>query len=175
MIRLSKIFFTVVTLSFLFSQQVQAQEVKHGLTWYTDVNKVYELSTKSKKPIFAFFTGSDWCGWCHRLEANVFDKPGFQAWAKKNVILLELDFPRNKKLPDALAEQNNGLQQAFQVQGFPTIWIFNLSKEKDTKKFNIAALGSLGYPDAQRGHEEEKFLETANQILANKTTTKAKK
>lgn len=172
MIRLSKIFIPVIAL--LFALNTQAQEVKHGLTWYTDVNKVYELSNKTKKPIFAFFTGSDWCGWCHKLEANVFVKPGFQAWAKKNVILLELDFPRRKKLPDALAEQNNGLQQAFKVQGFPTIWIFNLDKDKATNKFNITALGSLGYPDAQRGQEETKFLETANQILANKTA-KAKK
>ena len=44
-------------------------------------------------------------------------KPGFQAWAKKNVIMLEVDFPLNKQLPDKLAKQNNDLQGFFQVQG----------------------------------------------------------
>src|ERR1043165_2382217 len=129
MTRLSRI---AVLLSVLFSLaacRLAAQEVKDGLTWYTDINQVYELSNKSHKPIFAFFTGSDWCGWCHRLEHNVYSKPGFKEWAKKNVILLELDFPRNKKLPDALMQQNAGLQQFFGVQGYPTVWVFFMHKD----------------------------------------------
>lgn len=153
---------------FAFSNIANAQEVKHGLTWYTDINKVYELSVKTKKPIFAFFTGSDWCGWCHRLEAAVLSKPGFAAWARKNVILLELDFPHNKQLPEALAKQNNDLQAFFQVQGFPTIWIFNMTKDKATGKFSIAAYGSLGYPRSESGKEEQAFIENADAILKNK-------
>jgi protein disulfide-isomerase len=156
---------TLIVLFPLFLTQLQAQEVKHGLTWYTDINKVYELSTKTNKPIFAFFTGSDWCGWCHRLERNVFEKPGFKEWAAKNVILLELDFPRNKQLPEELVKQNGGLQQFFQVQGYPTIWLFRMVKGKDAQNFQIAALGSLGYPQAQPGKEEEAFLANAGAIL----------
>lgn len=146
---------------------LKAQEVKHGLTWYTDVAKAYELSKKTNKPVFAFFTGSDWCGWCHRLEANVFHKQAFQDWAKTNVVLLELDFPRRKQLPKELAEQNAGLQQFFQVQGYPTIWIFNMDKDKTSGKFSIAALGQLGYPNAPQGHEASVFIQNANSILKN--------
>lgn len=167
MTRLAKIFFAAAALFLAVSSGLKAQEVKHGLTWYTDVTKVYELSKKTKKPVFAFFTGSDWCGWCHKLEANVFAKPGFQEWAKSNVILLELDFPRNKKLPDELVQQNSGLQQFFQVQGYPTIWIFDLEKDKTSQKFNITARGSLGYPDAPRGQEAPVFIQNANSILKN--------
>ena len=155
-------------LSFFAVKSLQAQEVRDGLTWYTDLNKVYEVSTKTKKPIFAFFTGSDWCGWCHRMQANVFAKPEFKSWANKYVILLELDFPRAKKLPDDLVQQNNSLQQAFKVQGFPTIWMFDLTKDPTTNKFNIAAIGTLGYPQAEAGKEAVTFLVSANQILSNK-------
>jgi protein disulfide-isomerase len=159
----------VLTLTvLLFINSAFAQEVKNGLTWYTDIQQAYEVSNKSNKPIFAFFTGSDWCGWCHRLEKNVFDKPGFKEWAKQNVILLELDFPRNKKLPDALAQQNAELQTFFQVQGYPTIWIFNMRKDDATKKMNISALGSLMYPQSAPGKEEETFLASANALLKNK-------
>jgi protein disulfide-isomerase len=49
-----------------------SMKVENGLTWYTSIQEVHELSLKNKKPIFAFFTGSDWCGWCKRLQANVF-------------------------------------------------------------------------------------------------------
>lgn len=172
MMRLRIISVLVATLVVFGGKSLFAQEVKHGLTWYTDINKVYELSKKEHKPIFAFFTGSDWCGWCHRLERNVFEKSVFQAWAKKNVILLEVDFPRRKQLPQELTEQNSGLQQFFNVMGYPTIWIFNMEKDKTNNKFNIAALGSLGYPQAQPGQEEKVFLENAAAVLSNKDAGK---
>jgi thioredoxin-related protein len=151
---------------------------KNELFWYTDANKAGEASNSSKKPIFAFFTGSDWCGWCHKLEREVFEKAEFKAWAAKNVILLELDFPRKKQLPAELMQQNNALQQAFKVQGYPTIWLFYLTKDEANNKQNINALGSLGYPEgAVQGKEEVKFLADANKILEsdpNKAKVKVK-
>ena len=71
---------------------VHAQE----LAWNNNLEKAVDISKKTKKPLMLFFTGSDWCGWCQRLQRDVFVKPEFIAWAKKNVILLELDFPRRK-------------------------------------------------------------------------------
>ena len=142
------------------------QDEKEALTWHTDLNEVHELSQKSGKPIFGFFTGSDWCGWCHKLQREVFAKPAFVTWAQENVILLELDFPRKTQLPEELAAQNRNLQQAFNVTGYPTVWIFNTTKD-DKANFNLTAFGKLGYPSgAVPGKEEDKFIETANSILA---------
>ncbi len=155
-------------LFFAFHINLSAQEQKFGLTWYTDIQKVNELSNKLNKPVFAFFTGSDWCGWCHKLEKDVFSKPNFQAWAKKNVIMLEVDFPHNKQLPANLTKQNNDLQGFFQVQGYPTIWIFKMNKDKTTGKFSIAAYGSLGYPRSEPGQEEKTFLDNLENIMKNK-------
>ena len=76
-------------------------------------------------------------------------------WAKKNVVLLELDFPRRKQLPQELAQQNAGLQQAFQVSGYPTIWLFYVEPDATGQRFNLNSLGSLGYPSgAEPGKEE---------------------
>lgn len=139
-----------------------------GLTWYTDLSKAREASDITKKPIFGFFTGSDWCGWCRKLQADVFSKAPFVEWAQKNVILLELDFPRSKQLPAELAEQNQALQQAFKVTGYPTIWLFYVTTDSKSENLNLAALGSLGYPQgAEKGKEEVKFLNDANAVLAN--------
>lgn len=139
------------------------------LVWYTNLNEASQVSIKTHKPIFAFFTGSDWCGWCIKLNANVFSKDAFITWAQKNVVLLELDFPRHKQLPADLAQQNNSLQQTFQVQGFPTVWLFNTEPDTKANTLKIAALGSLGYPPgAEPGKEEVKFLSTANSILGIK-------
>lgn len=157
----------LISASLLAASQVYAQQSK--LVWYTSLNEASTVSLKTGKPIFAFFTGSDWCGWCIKLQAYVFSKDAFIIWAEKNVVLLELDFPRRKQLSPELTKQNNDLQQAFQVSGFPTVWLFNPVKDPKTNTLSIAALGSLGYPaGAVAGQEEVKFLSNANAILANK-------
>jgi len=112
----------------------------------------------------ANFTGSDWCGWCKRLSAAVFVKDDFKAWAKKNVILLELDFPRGKAIPDAIRTQNANLQQAFQVSGYPTIWVFDLEKDKKTNQYQINALGKTGYTATV-----QEFTSGVDQMIAKRT------
>ena len=161
----------VFLLSLLNTMSCAAQTAAHAesdLVWHTDLLKAQEASNTSNKPIFGFFTGSDWCGWCHKLQADVFAKPEFVEWAKQNVVLLELDFPRRKQLSPELTQQNAGLQQAFQVRGYPTIWMFYATTDDKTKQLNLDALGSVGYPQgAERGKEEVKFLSDANAVLAN--------
>lgn len=92
----------------------------HG-AWITDFAFAKERAAAENKSILMDFTGSDWCGWCIRLHDEVFDFPEFQEYAEKNLILLELDFPRGKRLPAELVAQNEELQERFGVEGFPTI------------------------------------------------------
>lgn len=112
--------------------------------WYVNLNEAYEESKKTGKPIMANFTGSDWCGWCKRLDKSVFHQPGFEKWAQDNVVLLELDFPRRFKLPQDIAAQNRTLQQQLGVRGYPTIWLFDVDKN-DQGQIAINALGKTGY------------------------------
>ena len=164
--KLSSVFLLV---SLLVNQGVFAQsETKRetGLLWYTDIVKANEASMASNKPLFAFFTGSDWCGWCKRLQNDVFSKSTFIDWAKNNVVLVELDFPRFKSLSPELAQQNNSLQQTFGIQGYPTIWLFYMKPNTVTMKFDIDAIGSVGYPQAAlAGKEELKFLSDINALF----------
>lgn len=164
-----KYFVSIIALVYtvsLFAQQ--ENKSSDSLVWYTDLMQVHELSQSTQKPIFGFFTGSDWCGWCHKLQRDVFNKTAFIEWASQNVILLELDFPRRKQLPENLMNQNYMLQQAFGVRGYPTIWLFFTEKDAASNNINISALGSLGYPTgAEIGKEEVTFLNNANMILAN--------
>jgi thioredoxin-related protein len=118
----------------------QAQELK----WYTDVKEAITVSNKKKKPLLLFFTGSDWCGWCIRLQNEVLKTPEFSTWANKNVILVELDYPRRTEQAEAIKAQNNELQQVFGIQGFPTIYFANAKVNKEGK-INFEGLGSTGY------------------------------
>jgi thiol-disulfide isomerase/thioredoxin len=146
------------------TEQIAAE---NQLEWHTSLSEVHDLSKSSHKPIFAFFTGSDWCGWCKRLQNDVFSKPEFVAWAKKNVILLELDFPRMKQLSPELQQQNNNLQQALKITGYPTVWLIYTDKSEGTNNFNLNTLGSLGYPRSEPGKEQETFINEADRILSN--------
>ena len=149
---------TITLFLILGSLTTQAQE----LTWQTDINKAMEISKKTKKPMLLFFTGSDWCGWCIRLQKEVLKTPEFAKWAKDNVVLVELDFPRKTPQSSEIQKQNMELQQVFQVQGYPTVW-FTTATKKDGK-LNFEQLGSTGYvaggPSA--------WLSVADKILANK-------
>jgi thioredoxin-related protein len=132
------------------------------LVWHTDMNKAVALSNSIKKPMLLFFTGSDWCGWCIRLQNEVLKTPEFEAWAKKNVVLVELDYPRRSPQTPEIQKQNAELQQGFQIQGFPTIYFVN-AENKDGK-VNFAPIDKTGYvaggPSA--------WLAVADGILAKK-------
>lgn len=137
----------------------------HQEGWLVNLDQAYEVSKETGKPILANFTGSDWCGWCKRLSANVFVHDEFKKWAAENVVLLELDFPRRTQIPQKYRMQNQSLQQAFGVRGFPTIWVFNLDKVETTNQFNIEALGKTGYTATV-----EEFTNGIDQMIAAKKT-----
>lgn len=129
---------------FIVSLSCEAQTKSENLEWHTDMDEAIKISNKKNKPLMLFFTGSDWCGWCIKLQKEVFFKPEFEAWAKKNVVLVELDFPRRKKLSEKLRQQNASLQQTFQVQGYPTIYFVEAEKTGEGR-VNLNSLGKAGY------------------------------
>ncbi len=121
----------------------RAQKSEGELTWYTDVEAAQKESMRTKKPMMLFFTGSDWCGWCVRLQKEVFLKDEFKKWAPDNVILVELDFPRAKTQSDATKKQNQLLQQQFNVMGYPTVHFVRPEKSKDA--VSLVNIGKTGY------------------------------
>lgn len=139
-------FFTLALLVFTLGSDVVAQgtakATKEG--WHIYLDKAYKESKKTGKPILANFTGSDWCKWCIELDKSVFSKPEFKKWAKDNVVLLELDFPRLRKQDSDLRQQNRNLAEAFRIPGYPTVWLFDIDKD-DKGAWNVSALGKTGY------------------------------
>lgn len=149
----------VIAFLTLTSMSLQAQE----LTWHTDMTTATEIALKEKKPLLLFFTGSDWCGWCIRLQKEVLKTPEFAKWATGNVVLVELDFPRNTPQDENLKAQNQQLMQMFQVRGFPTLYFVNPSKTSDNK-VNLNNFGSQGYIAGG----PTVWIEGATQIMKNK-------
>ncbi len=152
----------VLMISMFAGGSVNAQE--KGLKWETDMMKAVNTSIEKEKPLLLFFTGSDWCGWCKRLQREVFFTPEFQKWATENVVLMELDYPRRTPIAEDLKKQNGELQRMFGVRGYPTIWFVTPTLNKETNQVNFAQIGKTGYvaggPSA--------WIGTAEGILAKK-------
>ncbi len=91
------------------------------LNWQTDVPKALAQAKTENKLVLLDFTGSDWCIWCKKLDEDTFAKSEFADYAKKKLVLVQLDFPNAKPQSDDLKKANKALQEKFKVEGFPTL------------------------------------------------------
>ena len=89
--------------------------------WYQVYDQALAQAKTSGKPMLIDFTGSDWCGWCIKLDQEVFSTSEFKQWAQEHVVLLKLDFPKNSPQPASLKQQNAELHDKFQVRGYPSV------------------------------------------------------
>jgi thioredoxin-related protein len=96
-----------------------------GDGWMTNFEAAQAKAKAENKPLLVNFTGSDWCGWCIKLHEEVFGEAAFQDYAKAELVLLELDFPRGKPQSAELKAQNEKLAQQYGIRGFPTILLLS--------------------------------------------------
>ena len=115
-----RLFLFAAAVSLVFAAFARAES-----DWLHDWNKAQEEAKTNHKLLFLNFTGSDWCGWCIKLDKDVFSQPQFKDYAHDNLVLVELDFPRKKSQPTEERKQNMELAQKYEVLGFPTIVVLN--------------------------------------------------
>ena len=102
--------------------------------WLTDLPKAKSLAKEEKKMVLMDFNGSDWCPPCKALRKNVLSSSEFVEYAKKNLVLVDLDFPRHKELPEELKKANEALSQKYKIEGFPTVIVLSSDGKELTKK-----------------------------------------
>lgn len=134
-----------VALACLLAAGVQAQSwVKKDKVpektrgWLENFEQAQKEASEFKQPIFALFTGSDWCPWCIRLRKEALDTKDFEKFAADNLILFEADFPRGKKLSDKVKKQNGELAAKYGVRGYPSVLLLDASGKQ---------LGRTGYQE----------------------------
>jgi protein disulfide-isomerase len=93
--------------------------------WSTDYKKAQEEAKASHRLLLLDFTGSDWCGYCFQLDRVILSQPQFKDYANKNLVLVEIDFPRRKPQSAETRKQNAELAQRYQIDGFPTLVVLN--------------------------------------------------
>ena len=93
------------------------------LVWTDNYDQALKTAAAENKPILLYFTGSDWCGWCKKMDQEVFSSAAFAQAVGNKFVFVKLDFPMNSKLPEAQMRQNAQLKQKYGITGYPTVVI----------------------------------------------------
>jgi thioredoxin-related protein len=96
--------------------------------WYHNLNEAEKIAEKEQKYILLNFSGSDWCGPCMRMRAEFFESEVFKQMADTELIMVNADFPRNKKnqLPAEQQKLNDQMADKYNSRGkFPYTLLLN--------------------------------------------------
>lgn len=89
--------------------------------WTMDLEAAQKRAAEKQLPLLMNFTGSDWCYWCKLMEKNVFTQPEWSAYATNHIVMVLIDFPRNKTaVPEKYKERNNVLKEQYGIRSYPT-------------------------------------------------------
>lgn len=92
------------------------------IQWESDFNKAKQIAAEKHELILLNFSGSDWSRPCKRLKKEIFESDAFSQIAGTSLVLVNADFPKNKKnqLDAQAVKQNNALADKYNPSGkFP--------------------------------------------------------
>ncbi|MEO7522997.1 MAG: thioredoxin family protein [Ferruginibacter sp.] len=90
--------------------------------WLKDFDQAQKIAAEKNQNILINFSGSDWCGPCMRMRKEIFEADDFKSYSADHLVLLNADFPRNKKnrLDKLQQEKNDKLADKYNPGGkFP--------------------------------------------------------
>jgi len=114
--------------TFLISVFLILASFSSGFSQVNQLEKAIQVAKNENKLIFMNFSGSDWCRSCMILKQSILNTPEFSAFANKELVLLDIDFPRKKKnrLSKEQTKYNEKLAEKYNKKGqFPTIIILD--------------------------------------------------
>ena len=113
--------------------------------WLTDLTKAQEKAKAENKLVLMDFTGSDWCPPCKNLHKTVLMSEEFNKFAKDNLVLVEIDFPKSKTQTAELKAANRELNKKYGIKGYPTIIVLDGSGKEVFKKVGYGGTSAKDY------------------------------
>ncbi len=118
---------------------------KKAVQWTTDYQAALRQAKASNRAIFLFFTGSDWCSWCTKMEKEVLESREFTQTVGDQFIFVKVDLPRKTKLTRELSEQNQALAARFHISSFPSVVLIGPGEELIFESSGSPRLSSQRY------------------------------
>ena len=110
---------------------VAASVFSAGTYWSENYDATISEAELDGKLAILVFTAPDWCHWCRKLDQELFDAPGFDASISELALLVKIDFPRSRRSHPRRDRRNLQLKQQFEVQAFPTVILYDLTRASE--------------------------------------------
>lgn len=143
---LASLYFSAIALFLSPPGMLCAEE---AAIWHTDYREAVDEARLEKKKLLIVFTGTEWIDICRTFHDDILSKPAFTEPVSAHFSLLNLEYPKDNKLPREEAVQKSLLRDAYRVRGFPTIILTDLQ----------------GRPIGLNGYQPVTAEEYAKQIL----------
>ena len=132
--------------------------------WLTSFANATGQARKGDKLIMAYFRGSDWCDFCKKLDREVLNTDLFIDWANQNVVLLDVDFPSEKRQVSTQKKHNDALKDRYSVVKTPTFVFLDPDGEPITRcGFDTAKLR-----DSEPKGQPMAFIEYLEGVVKNR-------
>lgn len=130
---------------------------------WVSYDSAIQTASRENKPIALFFTGSDWCVWCQRLEKESLETQAFDSALQNKILFVKVDFPRRTQLDPGTTSRNEELQRKYRINGFPTIVLIDA---------NGSQIGVTGYRPGGGKAFAEHLLKMTDDFGSYKTKMK---
>jgi thiol-disulfide isomerase/thioredoxin len=127
----------VITISPVMTTTVKRERVQlpedGPAVWETDFGAAMDQARDRQCHILILYTGSDWCPWCKKMDAEVYSQPEFARYSREKFVLLKLDYPQHSFQSDALKTQNAEMLDRYKVDGYPDVVVVDAKGKLLTK------------------------------------------
>ncbi|MCG8599235.1 MAG: thioredoxin family protein [Verrucomicrobiales bacterium] len=125
MLHPARLFFLLVFFVLLpFSGFAQVEAVRESASTnpWTENYKAAVLQAKEEgKSLLLLFTGTDWIEICQEFDREIASAPEFYEPVSEKFVLVQLEYPKDNRLPKEKAVQNQLLRDAYRIRGFPSV------------------------------------------------------
>lgn len=92
-------------------------------------DQAFSAAAESSKTVLLYFSGSDWCLPCQRINKTIIADSSFKIYADKNLVVIEADFPQKSKLSKQQVSWNEKLAEEYNPNGiFPYLLLVHADK-----------------------------------------------
>lgn len=123
--KISVFFLFLLIIQVSYSQEMIVNTKDIQVNWEPSYEQAIQKAKEENKPVLIYFSGSDWCGPCIKLDKELFHTQKFTEYANENLILYLADFPRNKDLVTKEASINNKKLAKKYKNSFPMVMLID--------------------------------------------------
>lgn len=133
--------------SLLLSVGALGRAEESALVWETDYAKARKRALAENRPLFLYYTGSDWCILCRKLDKTIFSDQAIQKNLQENWVPVKLDELRKRRMPKARERHLDQVKRMYKIQAPPAMLLVDPSTETSFIRFSYLEINPVEFLD----------------------------